>query len=65
MITPIECEMLTTVARTKCYDKIFEQEGVEEMEIQRCSTAYKTQSLPQYQVLLLEVQKLHYQLVRN
>lgn len=41
ILTPIECEMLITVARTKCYDRIYEQEGVEENDIVRCSAAYK------------------------
>ena len=31
LITAMECEMFTTVERSKCYDKIFQQDSVTEM----------------------------------
>jgi len=47
-ITALDHDLLLSVERCKAYDRLFEQEGIEEADIQRCAQAYKITNQPKY-----------------
>lgn len=57
-ISAQEFEMLVLVERCKAFDRIFEQEGIDENELNRCAEIYKLHLQPQYRSLQLEVDKV-------
>ena len=57
-ITPLDHDLLLNVEKCKAYDRLFEQEGIEEADINRCAMVYKLTTQPRYQQLLLEMGKV-------
>lgn len=40
-ISSLDHDLLLSVERSKAYDRLFEQEGIEEADINRCAMVYK------------------------